>query len=886
MVKKLPFLRKSGLLSLVFTLLFLIHSPESIAQCAGNDNSIEICDIPNPANQAVNLFALLGGTPTPGGTWSDDLNSGGLNALTGILNVHQIRNSGIYTYTYTITGVPGCTDNTATITVVVGGYAGVPGPNGAVCGDETNYNLFQLFSGTGGNLGPQFNGNWFNVTNGTSISGSSISPASFNVITATTFQFSYTLPAIGSCPANSVSAFLTIYPPAEPGTPTNLEFCSTEDLSPYANLNLYSLLNGEDGGGRWIDNSSTGELTSPTDSVISVPNIYANFGAGSYSFTYDVFPTNPICNRESATVTITIEDPIDYSNIILQVNSDICEEQIPTATYIAVLTQAPATVPNGTYDVTYTVSGQAIPVTVTASFVGGILSFPIPSTNFQSVGSYVVTITNIVATGSLGICVNPIPVIQDILTISPSPTMTNSVLIVADACQNTSANAFLSGLSSLPDGNYTITFTLSGANTASPQTIVISVVSGTASFNVPGVLLPNAGSTTLTITNVTNNATTCSAPVTVTDIFEVKPLPVVPNLSLTINDVCYGQTVNATLSGLGTLTSIAISYDISGANSSTGNVQIMSVTSGTATFAIPLGLLNNSGATTVAVTNLTNTGNECGVIISNVSDSFIINALPVAPSASNQTFCETDNATVADLVPNGNQYKWYDTSSGSSPLSLSTILSSGVYYVSETNPATGCESMRTQVNVLIDVLPVPVLTAGGEQFCGLDNPTLQELSNNVTVSGNIVWYDAPTGGNILASTTPLTEGTTYYGYDSSIAIGCQSKDGLAVTVTLTDCEQEPVDFFIPDGFSPNGDNVNDTYSIPNIEFVYPDYKLEIYNRYGNLMFEGDVNKPKWDGKNSKSKIIGDVAPNGVYFYVVYFNKNGKAPKQGRLYLNR
>ena len=83
------------------------------------------------------MFALLGGAPVPGGTWSDDLLSGGLNPLTGILNVWQIGENGVYTYTYTVTGVPGCVDNTAVITVVVGGYAGNPGPNGVVCGDES-----------------------------------------------------------------------------------------------------------------------------------------------------------------------------------------------------------------------------------------------------------------------------------------------------------------------------------------------------------------------------------------------------------------------------------------------------------------------------------------------------------------------------------------------------------------------------------------------------------------------------------------------------------------------------------------------------------------------------------------------------------------------------
>jgi len=235
-----PFSRKTCLFSFFLLITTFFFSNSLQAQCAGSDNSVTICNIPDPANQAVNLFALLGGAPVPGGTWSDDLLSGGLNPLTGILNVWQIGESGVYTYTYTVTGAPGCVDNTSVITVIVGGYAGNPGPNGVVCGDESSHNLFQLFNGADQPV-RQFNGVLFNVIQGTAVSGSTINPSSFNVTVGTTYQFSYTLPAVGTCAANSVSAFLTVFPPAEPGTPNNLEICSSAGFAAYTNLNLFSL---------------------------------------------------------------------------------------------------------------------------------------------------------------------------------------------------------------------------------------------------------------------------------------------------------------------------------------------------------------------------------------------------------------------------------------------------------------------------------------------------------------------------------------------------------------------------------------------------------------------------------------------------------------------
>ena len=64
-----------------------------------------------------------------------------------------------------------------------------------------------------------------------------------------------------------------------------------------------------------------------------------------------------------------------------------------------------------------------------------------------------------------------------------------------------------------------------------------------------------------------------------------------------------------------------------------------------------------------------------------------------------------------------------------------------------------------------------------------------------------------------------------------------------VIADLTGCP----DIIIPDGFSPNNDGINDTFVINNLPELYPNFKLEIYNRYGNLVYQGNINTPNWDG---------------------------------------
>src|SRR6478736_3482448 len=148
MVPKLRFPTYFTFYSFLLLAVLFLYPRNINAQCAGDDNvMLTICDIPNPASKTINLFAQLGGTPTAGGVWRDDNRSGGLDRITGILNAQQIKKSGIYKYTYTVVGAAGCTDNTASVTVTIGGYIGIPGPNSSICNTETSYNLFQVFNG-------------------------------------------------------------------------------------------------------------------------------------------------------------------------------------------------------------------------------------------------------------------------------------------------------------------------------------------------------------------------------------------------------------------------------------------------------------------------------------------------------------------------------------------------------------------------------------------------------------------------------------------------------------------------------------------------------------------------------------------------------------------
>ena len=93
------------------------------------------------------------------------------------------------------------------------------------------------------------------------------------------------------------------------------------------------------------------------------------------------------------------------------------------------------------------------------------------------------------------------------------------------------------------------------------------------------------------------------------------------------------------------------------------------------------------------------------------------------------------------------------------------------------------------------------------------------------------------------------------------------------------------DFFIPEGFSPNDDGINDLFVIRGIE-KYPNNFIEIFNRWGNKIYESHHYANKWDGKTNMINTVGeDELPSTTYFYLFDFG-DGSDIRKGSIYLNK
>ena len=94
----------------------------------------------------------------------------------------------------------------------------------------------------------------------------------------------------------------------------------------------------------------------------------------------------------------------------------------------------------------------------------------------------------------------------------------------------------------------------------------------------------------------------------------------------------------------------------------------------------------------------------------------------------------------------------------------------------------------------------------------------------------------------------------HFTYSVCNPLGC---DTATVTVYVF-CDK--INIFT--GFSPNGDHVNDTFTIDGL-VNFPNNNLSIFNRWGNRVYFKERYDNSWDGTWND----GQNLPDGTYFYL-------------------
>ncbi len=149
---------------------------------------------------------------------------------------------------------------------------------------------------------------------------------------------------------------------------------------------------------------------------------------------------------------------------------------------------------------------------------------------------------------------------------------------------------------------------------------------------------------------------------------------------------------------------------------------------------------------------------------------------------------------------------------------------------------------------------------------------IQVLSNDDLTGGNsyIEIASPPKYGVVIlnddGTITYFPDAQSCRGMDTFSYLLCNANgcDNAAVTVEV-DCDG--IEIFT--GFSPNGDGINDYFFIANIE-SNPINTLQIFNQWGNMIYEKESYQNNWDGRwNNK------LLPDGTYYYLLEIEVEGK-----------
>ena len=201
------------------------------------------------------------------------------------------------------------------------------------------------------------------------------------------------------------------------------------------------------------------------------------------------------------------------------------------------------------------------------------------------------------------------------------------------------------------------------------------------------------------------------------------------------------------------------------------------------------------------------------------------------------------------------QYLW---SNGSTDDGVT--VGTGSYFVTVTD-ANGCFANSDTVNVV----------SANDPVCGIDSDSDQGVFPGTTVVFNST---STVDGSTIVSTEWFLDGTsvgaggTYTQlFDTPgtypVTITVTTADGCSSTCTYTQIVI-PTEIEVPNVFSPNGDGKNDALTFSGVEY-YPNSRLDVYNRWGQVVFESSSYKNTWRAPN---------VAEGTYYYVLKL-ENGK-----------
>ncbi len=892
----------------------------------------------------INLYdeynAVSGGAPISlaTGNWFDPNFSFALNEVTGELSLWDLTNASISAtnYEFTITNASCSSGPAVTLNLILGPFSGYALPVNNigdanieicdlgstptnVCALVSDIDLFQALESI---PSPHLNGTW--TYNGSSPNFVSLVGSMLTVtipyqqgpplVDEETFEFTYRVNGFTPCDAPpgyvETDVKVSIVRQVFSGYAQNKRICETDILNGnYDNdidLTDDQFLLLEDVEGNWGEDLLFGQITSPADSEINIKDIYEQiratnprFGCREVGYTYSVDKRSGVCSDAASTVNFKIYEYIRPFSQQTSTPFEFCEDDTSRATSVNLYDQLEFTTENGIlYDYNRSsctdwdfVSGPS-----NLSLVSNTSGNPcMPSAGYSSLGT--INLLN----ADPGVYIFEYVVYPEyncypdsFQALSYSPDICAPFDPLAGFCNTERARVILtihpknyagedtSGLSfcendpliAAPLDLFTL-LTTNGIDDPiyqGPLGTWIDLSTGNSVTNP--VIIPNVNHqqvfnyTYRTTTGVPNNCLDEA------------------NLSFIVYEE-YQSGIDRSIDVCDTNSTLNLFDELGGSPNTTGT---WSGPNGYTTTDHNAMFDPTSSDAGDYIYTVPDNIDSFGTIMCSGNSATVKVTLHQAPSAGNggdYSVCRSD--LQIDLI----NYLGTTADSGGTfvDLDVTNVLSGSLLDVSQLIAGTyrfqyeiqghvSCRLITSIISIIVEEVDTPI--AIDQTFCAVQGATISNLQASNGIDFN--WYDTMTSTNPLPLGTVLIDGEDYYvsALDSN---NCES-ERVQIAVTILPLNHPSCENCFKDGISVNGDGENDAFDLCGLPTVFPNFELNIYNRFGTTVYKGTNNTPLFEGRSNVALTIGDELPSGVYFYVFDPKDGATAAIQGNFYLSR
>lgn len=790
-----------------------------------------------------------------------------------------------------------CDSQTTQVTLIVNpiNYAGEDTTGLEFCETEGTLTLTDLLTTNGTDtvyVGPD--GVWTDLDSGAIVANDFIIPT---ITDSQIFNFEYNTTTVNGCEDTALLTF-TVYEQFDPGTDDTLVICEVA-----GEVDLFTLLGGTpDTNGSWTGPNG---YSSATNVALFDPAV--NVG-GDYIYTV---PENVSCPSAQVILSISIGEA-DYAGEDTT-GVEVCEITTQVDLFTLLDTNGTDTITTGgewtdgagtvivnpfifptnisvsqTFDFTYTTPGTTgcpdeatLSFTVFEQFTAGTgvtveictngMSFNLfdeltnmPDTNGTWSGPEGYTTTD-----NVGIFDPTVNVVGDYIYTVPEngACEANTATVTVSFFEGSYAGEDTTGvelcetegpidLTALLDTNGTDTITTGGEWTDGAGTVIPNP------FNIPAI----DGQETFNFTYSTSTTNGCNDQATLSfTVFEQNEAGVNATLSFCANEG-FTNLFNA-LGGTADTNGTWTGPDGFTASGTAVVIDLATAVSGDYIYTIDQNGPCESNTATVSLTvfPLSNAGEDVNTFV--CPGDFMLSLSDLLED---------------DVTPNG---EFVDLSTGQTvPLGTIDIglLPDGSYSFLYIVSSGTCPEDDATITFTIDTPPSPTVSDIQDFYCINDGITLGDL----IVGGvdDFAWFAFAEAGEELPLSTLLVDGVTYFvaGTDDN---GCES-ERVPYTAEILSLEDSNCQLEITSGVSDNGDGTNDELELGTLPDVFPDFDIQIFNRYGTIVYRGNRNTPLFNGSSNTGSAIGDQLPTGVYFYIFYPNDDNSSPIDGNFYLSR